>query len=172
VSLFRRPSRLPLWKEEVSFRTADERYVSRRQLAKFVTLTSVAMLAGNMWILLRSLFRRDKPPARVAVARADELPVGGAKVFEYEGEPRLLVRLDEETFVAYAQKCTHLSCAVHYQHEEKRLACPCHVGYFDARSGRVLQGPPPRPLPRVRLERSGADIVAVGVDLGTEADHG
>jgi len=31
----------PLWKEEFSVRTADERYVTRRQLTKFLVLTSL-----------------------------------------------------------------------------------------------------------------------------------
>jgi arsenite oxidase small subunit len=169
VKLFRRPSRLPLWREEVSFRSADERYVSRRQLGKFMALTSLGMLAGNVWILVRSSWRRaPRHPAEV-VARAGDLAVGGARVFEYAGEPRLLVRLDENRYAAYSQKCTHLSCAVHYEHESGRLACPCHVGYFSAATGAVLQGPPPRPLPRVVLERRGDDLVAVGIEGEQEA---
>ena len=46
----------PLWKEEFSVRTADERYVTRRQLTKFLVLTSLGMFVGNIWILIRSLF--------------------------------------------------------------------------------------------------------------------
>ena len=46
----------PLWQEEFSVRTADERYVNRRQLTKFLVLTSLGMFVGNMWILIRSLF--------------------------------------------------------------------------------------------------------------------
>ena len=37
-------------------------------------------------------------------------------------------------------------------------------------NGRVLQGPPPRPLPRVRLEQRGDELVAVGMSQeGDEA---
>ena len=32
--------------------------MTRRQFTKFLTLTSFAMLAGNLWILARSLFHR------------------------------------------------------------------------------------------------------------------
>lgn len=50
-------SREPLWREEFSIFQADERYVSRRQLTKFLTLTSLAMFAGNFWILVKSWIR-------------------------------------------------------------------------------------------------------------------
>ena len=77
---FRRPSSAPLWQDEFSVFTADERYVNRRQFTKFLTLTSFAMFAGNLWILARSLFHRapvvsGSRPSR----RSDEMPVGGVK---------------------------------------------------------------------------------------------
>ena len=70
MTLFRRPSQEPLWKDEVSFRAADERYVSRRQFAKFTVLTSMGMFAGNLWLLVRSWLRTGAPLAERVVARA------------------------------------------------------------------------------------------------------
>jgi Rieske Fe-S protein len=35
--------------------------------------------------------------------------------------------------------------------------------------GRVLQGPPPRALPRIVLDRRGDELWAVGIDLGERA---
>ncbi len=174
MNLFKRPLRTaartgrdPLWRDEFSIYTADERYVSRRQFTKFLTLTSLGMFAGNVWILLRSAFH--KPPAYLekTICRASNVPVGGVWLFRYptEKDPCILVRPDEDTYVAYSQKCTHLSCAVFYAREHNRLECPCHEGYFAVRTGDVLQGPPPRPLPRVVLERRADDIVAVGIEL-------
>lgn len=155
--------REPLWREEFSVRKADERYVSRRQLTKFLTLTSLGMLAGNLWILAKSWMHTGTSyPAR-RIAHAGEIPVGGVKLFEYPG-PRdqcLLVRTGEDAYVAYSQKCTHLSCAVYYSAKDKRLECPCHEGYFSIRDGSVLQGPPTRPLPRVVLERRGSELIAI-----------
>jgi Rieske Fe-S protein len=66
--------------------------------------------------------------------------------------------------VAYSQKCTHLSCAVYYSAGEQKLVCPCHRGYFSIEDGSVLQGPPPRPLPRIVLENRMEALVAVGVE--------
>jgi Rieske Fe-S protein len=163
---FRRPSAQPLWRDEFSVMEADERYVNRRQLTKFLTLTSFAMFAGNLWILVRSWFRPAAPSYPEAiVARASEIPVGGVKLFQYPaaGEQCILVRTDHDRFVAYSQKCTHLSCAVYYERENNRLECPCHEGYFSVGDGSVLQGPPTRPLPKVNLTRRGDELVAIGM---------
>jgi Rieske Fe-S protein len=153
--------------------TGEERYVTRRQFAKFLVLTSLGMWVGNLWILARSWLRKEEGPLPVReIARAGEIPVGGVKLFTYPtpGDPCILVRLGPDTFVAYSQKCTHLSCAVYYAQEPGRLECPCHEGHFSATDGRVLQGPPPRPLPRVVLERREDVLVATGMDLG-QAPH-
>jgi len=45
----------------------------------------------------------------------------------------------------------------------QNIECPCHKGVFAADTGAVIAGPPPRPLPRVVLERRGADLVATGM---------
>ena len=169
MKLFRQRTVEPLWQDEFSVHTADERYVSRRQFTKFLVLTSLGMFVGNLWILLRSLFSRETAHLEKIICRADQIPVGGVWLFRYptERDACILIRIDEQTFVAYSQKCTHLSCAVYYAPHNNRLECPCHEGYFSVKTGDVLQGPPPRPLPRVLLERHGDNIVAVGIDLRT-----
>ena len=158
--------REPLWREEFSVFKADERYVNRRQLAKFLTLGSLGMFAGNLWIVVRSWFRKAPEFARTTVATAGEIQVGGVKLFQYPnpGDQCIMVRTAEDSYVAYSQKCTHLSCAVYYSHALDRLECPCHQGYFSIRDGSVLQGPPPRPLPRVVLERQGDALIAIKME--------
>jgi Rieske Fe-S protein len=163
---FRRPSSAPLWQDEFPVFTADERYVNRRQFTKFLTLTSFAMLAGNLWILIRSWFHRSPSYPRQPVAAMDEIPVGGTRTFAYPTarDSCILVRTGADSYVAYSQKCTHLSCAVYYARERNRLECPCHQGYFSIADGAVLQGPPQRPLPRVVLEIEGGQLFAVGME--------
>ncbi len=164
----RTKEREPLWRDEFSVSKADERYVSRRQLAKFLTLGSIGMFAGNLWILGKSWLRKAPVYNRSAVAQAGEIPVGGVKLFQYPnpGEQCIMIRTAEDSYVAYSQKCTHLSCAVFYAREQNRLECPCHQGYFSVKDGSVLQGPPTRPLPRVVLERSGDQLIAIEMDSG------
>jgi Rieske Fe-S protein len=164
-------SREPLWREEVPIFSADERYVNRRQFAKFLVLTSLGMFVGNLWILVKSWLTREPAWPLRQVARIGEVPVGGVKLFRYPGpdDPCILIRRGEDEYAAYSQKCTHLSCAVYYARGNDRLECPCHEGYFSVRDGRVLQGPPQRPLPRVALQRRGDLLVAAGMEAHPEA---
>jgi nitrite reductase/ring-hydroxylating ferredoxin subunit len=149
----------------------EDKYVLRRQFTKFLLLTSFGMLAGNVWIWAKSLFRGPEPshPA-MDIAGASDIPVGGVKLFAYPtpNDTAILVRKPDGSFVAFSQKCTHLSCAVYYSKENNRLECPCHEGYFSIDTGRVLQGPPPRPLPKIELEQRGGRVFAVGVHLHGE----
>ena len=160
-----RKSKEPLWKDEFSIFSEDEKYVTRRQFSKFLVLTSLGMFAGNAWIWIRSLTRSTpgKFP-EVAVATLDEVPVGGVKLFTYPNEQDecILIRRDVSEFVAYSRKCTHLTCPVFYARQNDRLECPCHEGYFDLEDGSVLQGPPTRPLPRILLEARGNQLFAIG----------
>jgi arsenite oxidase small subunit len=160
----------PLWKEEFSVSASDERYVSRRQFGKFLVLTSLGMFVGNLWILVRSWLRREPANPLRLVARVEEIPVGGVWLFRYPGpeDACILIRPDVDSFFAFSQKCTHLSCAVYYAPAKGHLECPCHEGFFEARTGRVIAGPPKRPLPKIVIERRGSEILARGVDLQTD----
>jgi Rieske Fe-S protein len=161
-------SKKPLWSEEFSIHSAEDRYVLRRQFTKFLTLTSFGMLVGNAWIWVKSLLDdpHEKPLPEVAVANSSDIPVGGVKLFRYPTpqDAVIMVRKADGQVVAYSQKCTHLSCAVYYSKDNNRLECPCHEGYFSIDTGRVLQGPPPRPLPRIKVTERGGQIFATGVD--------
>ncbi len=161
----------PLWREEFPIRSEDERYVTRRQFGRFLVLTSLGMFVGNLWILAKAWTHREAGRPRTRVARVGEIPVGGVKPFRYPGphDPCLLVRTGPDAYVAYSQTCTHLSCAVTYAPDRRTFECPCHQGSFAVEDGRVLKGPPPRPLPRVLLQREGDDLLAVGVGEGGES---
>lgn len=155
----------PLWKEEFSVHAADERYVTRRQLTKFLVLTSLGMFVGNLWILIRSLFYKPPTYPQKVIAQLGEIPVGEVKLFTYPTpqDHCILVRTAVNEYVSYSQKCTHLSCAVFYSRANDRLECPCHQGFFSINDGSVLQGPPARPLPRVVLETQGGQLIATEV---------
>jgi Rieske Fe-S protein len=158
-----------LWREEFSVAATEQGYVERRQFGRFLLLTSGAMFAGQLWLVAKSLFSKAAESAwpRRAIAAASEIAPGGTKVFQYpaQGDDCLLVRLDENRFAAYSQKCTHLSCAVIYAPETGRLECPCHEGYFSIADGHVLQGPPARPLPKIELEVRDGQVFATGISV-------
>lgn len=160
----------PRWRRDFPIDWGDDDYISRRELVKFVVLTSGAFAVGQLWMLARTLLRRNLPKLEPqVVATVQELPVGGAKTFAYPGSdtPRLLVRTGPRTFVAYDQRCTHLQCPVIPVVEKGKLHCPCHNGWFDLATGEPTAGPPQRRLPRVDLEVRGEQVYAVGLEEGS-----
>ena len=166
------PREKRLWSEEFSVAAGEQSFVERRQLGKFLLLTSAAMFAGQIWLLAKDAFTKRVHTIwpRKAVALESELAVGAAKVFAYPGpqDNCLLIRVDEERYVAYSQKCTHLSCPIIYSNETKQLECPCHEGSFSLETGAVIKGPPPRALPKIVLERQNGVLVAVGIEASHE----
>jgi Rieske Fe-S protein len=167
---FRPAESQPPWRQDFPIDWPQDTYVERRDFMKFMVLTSLAMTAGQFWIATQNWLRRRRGALPIArIASVTDIPVNGVRTFQYPGEhdPCVLVRTTGGEFVAYSQKCTHLSCAVIPQPEKNALHCPCHEGYFDLRSGRPTAGPPTRPLPRITLEIRGGDIYATGVEIRT-----
>jgi len=167
---FRPPDVQPAWRQDFPVDWPQDRYVERRDFVKFLVLISGAFAAGQFWIATQNWWRRRVGHGDIRrVASVDDIAVGGTIVFRYPGEhdPCVLVRLTSSEFVAYSQKCTHLSCAVIPKPDQGVLHCPCHEGVFDLTSGRPIAGPPTRPLPRILLEVRGRDVYAVGVEAGT-----
>lgn len=157
----------PRWRQDFPIDWPQDSYVSRRDFAKFLALTSLAFTTGQFWVLAQSYLRaRAGAPPPHAIARLEDIPVGGTLVFDYPEPhtPSVLVRLGERALVAYAQQCTHLTCPVIPQPETGRLLCPCHEGSFDLATGQPLAGPPRRPLPRVRLEVRDGVVYAAGME--------
>ena len=58
---------------------------------------------------------------------------------------------------AVSTTCTHLGCGVAWNAERKAFLCPCHGGVYGA-DGRVLAGPPPRPLAKAPLVVAGGRV--------------
>jgi len=70
--------------------------------------------------------------------------------------------------VVYAPLCTHLGCAYHWEQPERKFFCPCHNGIYDI-EGKVLSGPPPRPLDRlpVKVEQGRLYVIYKEFKSGT-----
>jgi Rieske Fe-S protein len=149
------------WKDDFPITQLDATQVTRRDFAKFLCLVSGGLAIGSGYIAVKANF---SPPEKIAgthfVCKINELPVGGTRSFVINGStiPYILIHLENGQFRAYEQKCTHLSCAVFYKAGSGKIECPCHNGLFDAYTGEQLQGPPPRPLPRLDVVIKGDDI--------------
>jgi Rieske Fe-S protein len=154
----------PAWKDDFPVSWVDEEFVTRREFTKSLVWVSCASFVANAALAGHAVLAPRGPWPEKRIGRVGDLAVGEARVFDYphDGEPCVLVRLEPARFVAYGQRCTHLGCPVLYQQATRQLHCPCHEGFFDAGTGGVISGPPPRPLPVVTIEVRGEELWAVG----------
>ena len=142
----------PNWNADFPIRQSEEHRVTRRQFAVFACCS--AAVFGVAWLAKDKVLERRVATEPRCIARTDEIPVGGSKLFRYptEADPCILIHLATDRYAAYSQRCTHLQCPVYFKSDSNHLVCPCHEGWFSAEDGRVLAGPPLRPLPRYLVE--------------------
>ncbi len=159
------------YQQEFPYDRDEESQVTRREFCNFLFLTSGALFLGAAGFAAKSAydsqFETVYPPMKIE--GASELQPGNSLNFRYpaENETAILVRTLDGKYHAYGQKCTHLTCPVYFSKENQRLECPCHEGGFDAKSGNVLYGPPPRPLDRVIIEvKENGEVWSVGREAG------
>lgn len=98
--------------------------------------------------------------AGTALAAASSVPVGQGLAFTNaaDGNPAWVVHPSGNTFVAFSAICTHAGCTVQYDPSTIEFICPCHSGVYDARTGQVLQGPPPAQLQSIAVHVVNGEI--------------
>ena len=160
-----KPDKLePHWKTDFSVDWEKTSYITRREFTRFLALGSGAMAVGNVYLAVRSSFSSPRTEfPRLEVASVNALQPQRFKSFEYpdKGQHAILLRHIDGTFSAFSQRCPHLGCSVYFSEESQKLECPCHEGFFDAKTGDVLAGPPQRGLAAVKLEITDGKIYAV-----------
>ncbi|CAL9616353.1 MULTISPECIES: Rieske (2Fe-2S) protein [Streptomyces] len=86
---------------------------------------------------------REAAPAGRPLARTEDIPEGGGKVFE---DRKIVVTQPEKgRFKAFSAVCTHQGCTVS-QVTDGTILCPCHSSRFRIADGSVAAGPASRPL--------------------------
>lgn len=164
----RRFLRSQQWREEFPYHWRADDLVTRRDTLRFLVAGSGALFIATTALAGVGALRSTSNMPSVRVAGVNELAENEWRVFNYPDQyaQGIIVRLPGSAEpIAYSDVCTHLSCAVLYQAAERpedcKFHCPCHEGWFDARSGNVLAGPPTRPLPRIELRKEGDSWYAV-----------
>jgi nitrite reductase/ring-hydroxylating ferredoxin subunit len=159
--------RVPRWREDFPIQWERDHYITRRELAKFLTLGSGLLVGANIFIAFLAKLRAPTLAPAKRIASLSALDREGSILFRYptDEDPCILVRTREGQMAAYSQVCTHLSCAVVYQSESECLFCPCHHGAFSASEGRPIAGPPTRRLHRIRLDVRSGEIYAIGIEV-------
>ena len=139
--------------------------VTRRDYLRILVTISGGLALGAVAVAVGIFPRRTGSAGDVKIAEG--LEPGSSVAFTYPGpeDRAIAMRLPNGMLVAYSSICTHLSCAVLWEAPHDELTCPCHEGAFDATTGEVLAGPPPRPLPVIELEERSDGIYAVGATV-------
>jgi Rieske Fe-S protein len=129
----------------------DERRLDRRRFLGVAGCAAVLVAAGE-WAAKRVGATSDAP---LQVALAEPLAEGEARaIVAPDGREVRAVKLDDGAVVAFDRRCPHLGCPVVWAAERGRFECPCHHAAFEARSGRVLFGPPRRGLGAATLRNA------------------
>ena len=127
------------------------------------------LLGGSVAASLASFFypvvKYLNPPAvaeasvnEVSAGKVQDLKLNSGKIVKFGNKPALLVRIGETDWRAFSAVCTHLNCTVQYQEASHQIWCACHNGMYDLH-GRVVSGPPPRPLEEYTVKVRGDDVV-------------
>lgn len=120
---------------------------------------SAALAAAFGWPVFKFLAPRTDAGAQQQVKLSrDEVAVGKAHFFSYQGRPAVVLQPEAGNFIALSAVCTHLGCIVKWVDDQGEFLCPCHGGKFSI-SGQVVGGPPPKPLETYPVTVTGQDIL-------------
>ena len=110
-------------------------------------------------------FKFMNPPAvpeaavnEVAAGKVGDLKANSGKIVKFGTRPVLLIHASETSWRAFSAVCTHLNCTVQYQEASHQIWCACHNGLYDM-NGRVVSGPPPKPLEEYTVHVRGEEVV-------------
>lgn len=89
------------------------------------------------------------------IAQISAVPINSSATFTLasNGDPGILVHLNNDQFVAFDATCTHAGCPVDYDPSSQQLVCPCHGAAFDpSKAAAVTAGPAQTPLTSVPIK--------------------
>jgi len=89
------------------------------------------------------------PGAPTDIAQVSAVPPNSSVSFTLpsNGDPGVLVHLNNGKFVAFDATCTHAGCPVSYDPGSQLLLCPCHGAQFDPAKGAAVVGRSPTSIP-------------------------
>lgn len=81
-----------------------------------------------------------------------DLDINEGKVINQDGKPVAVYKDSSGNIHSISAICTHMSCTVGWNNQEKTWDCPCHGSRFDA-NGKVIKGPAIKNLSNVELTK-------------------
>ena len=79
---------------------------------------------------------------------------GKTTAYVRRGDPDTFSDESAGTYIALSTRCAHLGCPVRFVSAAGNFICPCHGGVYDF-EGKVIGGPPVRPLDRFQTRVRG-----------------
>ncbi len=156
---------------------SDEKGLSRRNFMAIATwaiggLISAAMGIPAIAYIIGPAIRSEQIQNWIRLGPTSKLELGTPTLFKAKIERRTgwivneeelsvyVVTDDGRDYIAMTSICSHLGCRVRWIADQDQFFCPCHNAAFD-KDGRVVSGPPPRPLDRfeVRVENDQIEIL-------------
>lgn len=138
--------------------------ISRRDFIKVTTgivggVIGLAVGVPAIAYLLDPAFKSGAKEAWIPIGKFADMQIGQPYAFSFtrvqvNGWERtstshggfVIRKSDNPTdTVIFNSRCTHLGCTVNWKADAQAFICPCHDGKFGI-NGKVLGGPPPRPL--------------------------
>jgi cytochrome b6-f complex iron-sulfur subunit len=136
----------------------DEEPISR---AHFIRLAFAGTVVAWGGVALAPVVAYLTPPpgekeettkiTSVEVCKLSDLPKGTGRNFRFGSFPAVVVHDAEGQLHAFKAVCTHLGCTVQFRADKQCIYCACHGGEYDAKSGKNVAGPPPKPLPALKV---------------------
>lgn len=131
----------------------------RRNVLGWLLGGSVAVVvAPALYVVARYLRPVRGAPASTVVGDPGAIPAADGRIVKVGMKDAIVMPGPDESFQALSLRCTHAGCNVRWNASDEQFHCPCHGGVFD-RHGAVVDGPPRRPLERLRVEVESGRVV-------------
>ena len=98
------------------------------------------------------------PSTKWTPGKVQDLKPNSGKIVKFGNKPALLVRVNDTEWKAFSAVCTHLNCTVQYQDIAPRNLVRLPQRHLRP-EGRVVSGPPPKPLEELAVKIRGDEVV-------------
>jgi Rieske Fe-S protein len=90
-----------------------------------------------------------------ALASTSDIPVGSGMIFT--AKQVVVTQPTSGEYKVFSAVCTHMGCIVN-QINNGTIDCPCHGSQYSIKTGAVVAGPAPSPLPTKQFKVTGDSI--------------
>ncbi|TAK11253.1 MAG: ubiquinol-cytochrome c reductase iron-sulfur subunit [Anaerolineae bacterium] len=156
----------------------EDKTLSRRNFLSVATIGIGGLITALLGIpavayVVGPALKKQTEQDWIPVGRASKVEIGVPALFKVKIQRKAGWILNEQElsfyiltengrdFIAMSNVCTHLGCRVRWVENDETFFCPCHNGVF-AKDGKVVAGPPPKPLDQVQVKVEDDQLFILG----------